>query len=237
MKRANFKGFTLAEVLITLGIIGIVAAMTIPTLVNNYQKQEYVTALKKFYTTTNTALKAMAADNGCPGDLSCMKETGTYELENQFASYFKVAKNCQKSIVAGCFTTETPDHYEPTSGESVAHLANGYLYTFSTLDGMSVAADIYDNCTSSSPSGPFKSLCGRIIVDINGPKVPNRYGRDTFMFYLTNGTGPMLYPEGGQIANGIGESWWKNDNGCTSTNTKGTACAGRIIEEGWQMNY
>ena len=44
------KGFTLAEVLITLGIIGVVAAMTIPTLMAKFEKQQYVTQLKETYT-------------------------------------------------------------------------------------------------------------------------------------------------------------------------------------------
>ena len=50
LKLKNFA-FTLAEVLITLAIIGVVAAMTIPTLINNYQKKQTVTQLKKAYTT------------------------------------------------------------------------------------------------------------------------------------------------------------------------------------------
>ena len=47
-----FKGFTLAEVLITLGIIGVVSALTMPALVANYKKQEAVSKLKKSYTMT-----------------------------------------------------------------------------------------------------------------------------------------------------------------------------------------
>ena len=47
------SGFTLAEVLVTLGIIGVVAAMTIPTLMQNYQRQSYVTQLKKVYNELN----------------------------------------------------------------------------------------------------------------------------------------------------------------------------------------
>lgn len=43
------KGFTLAEVLITLGIIGVVAALTMPVLMANYKKQQTVTQLKKVY--------------------------------------------------------------------------------------------------------------------------------------------------------------------------------------------
>src|SRR5574344_3173216 len=56
--------FTLAEVLIVLGIIGIVAALTIPTLMMNAQKHEYVTGLKKFYSTWNNGFAQLLADEG-----------------------------------------------------------------------------------------------------------------------------------------------------------------------------
>ncbi|HIS36858.1 TPA: prepilin-type N-terminal cleavage/methylation domain-containing protein [Candidatus Scatousia excrementigallinarum] len=58
------KGFTLAEVLITLGIIGIVAAMTLPTLVAKHRIIVTETALKKFYTNINQAVRLSVADNG-----------------------------------------------------------------------------------------------------------------------------------------------------------------------------
>ena len=51
------RGFTLAEVLITITIIGVVAALTIPTLITNYQKQETIVKLKKIYAVMNQALK------------------------------------------------------------------------------------------------------------------------------------------------------------------------------------
>ena len=54
---AKKSAFTLAEVLITLGIIGVVAAITLPTLVANYQKQILVNQLKKTYTTLNEGFK------------------------------------------------------------------------------------------------------------------------------------------------------------------------------------
>ena len=56
-------GFTLAEVLITLGIIGVVAAMTIPTLITNYQKRETVTRLKSAYAQLQQAIKLSESDN------------------------------------------------------------------------------------------------------------------------------------------------------------------------------
>lgn len=58
------KGFTLAEVLITLGIVGIVAAMTLPTVVNHYRKQVIGTKLSKFYSIMNQALLKSKAEYG-----------------------------------------------------------------------------------------------------------------------------------------------------------------------------
>ncbi len=57
-------GFTLAEVLITLGVIGIVAAMTIPTLVSNYQEKATIAKVKKFYSDMSHACKLAVVENG-----------------------------------------------------------------------------------------------------------------------------------------------------------------------------
>jgi prepilin-type N-terminal cleavage/methylation domain-containing protein len=57
-------GFTLAEVLITLGIIGVVAALTLPPLVQNYRKKAVETKLAKFYSVMNQAVKLSEVENG-----------------------------------------------------------------------------------------------------------------------------------------------------------------------------
>lgn len=57
------KGFTLAEVLITLGIIGIVAAITLPTLMTNYKKKATATRVKKAYAEVLQAIKLSEVDN------------------------------------------------------------------------------------------------------------------------------------------------------------------------------
>ena len=64
----QFNAFTLAEVLITLGIIGIVAAMTMPTLIQNYKKQEYGAKLKKFNSVMEQAILSSKQDNGEVGE-------------------------------------------------------------------------------------------------------------------------------------------------------------------------
>ena len=62
--RKNYKfGFTLAEVLITLGIIGVVAAITIPSLINNYKAKKLRSQFLKSYSVVQQAFKLMEADD------------------------------------------------------------------------------------------------------------------------------------------------------------------------------
>src|SRR5574344_1279612 len=75
-KTKKSLAFTLAEVLIVLGIIGIVAALTIPTLMANVQKQQYVTALKKFYSTQSEGFARMLAEE----NVEKLEDTEAFEL-------------------------------------------------------------------------------------------------------------------------------------------------------------
>lgn len=100
------NGFTLSEVLITLGIIGIIATLTIPNLVAGYQKVQYVAALKKAYSTWNQALVQMAADGGCVGDLSCFFDSNDINvMGNKISKYFKPVKVCKSTYAdnSGCY--------------------------------------------------------------------------------------------------------------------------------------
>ena len=63
MGNKGLKGFTLAEVLVTLGIIGVVSAMTVPSLVQNYQRQSYVTQLHKVYNELQQAFVQVVTEN------------------------------------------------------------------------------------------------------------------------------------------------------------------------------
>lgn len=244
--------FTLAEVLIVLGIIGVVAALTIPTLMTKTQNQEYITALKKAYTETNQALKLLANDNGCAGDLKCTGffAKGLADPDNTFGDelvkYFHVAKNCKTDINQGCLPTSTNTNFDGT-GTTYNKDTNTH-YKFVTSDGMSFIINNYaNNCItdgtegssnySTGKTGNMSQTCGDILIDINGLKKPNRYGRDTFFFFITNGKGPLIYPDGGSDF----INPWIDNSGtpttCIPTNPKSQFCAGRVMEEGWQMNY
>ena len=98
----GFKGFTLAEVLITLVIIGVIASMTIPTLMNNTNKQEYVSRLKKAYSALSQATNKIIADEGNPNPSIGGWAVDTEAVYNMYKKYLSVAKDCGYNT-AGCF--------------------------------------------------------------------------------------------------------------------------------------
>lgn len=236
------KAFTLAEVLITLGIIGIVAALTIPSLINNYQKTQYITGLKKAYSEFNQALLQMANDNGCPGDLKCTKLFDVNNitlLGDALAKQFKIAQNCGDYAVTnikGCFAHTVSRDYTQLGTVGATSTDN---YRFVTADGF--AYKIYiegddDACGKVSGIGNMSQLCADMMVDVNGAnKGPNTWGRDVFFFYITNAKGPALVPMGAHDDNWT--PWQESGCDAPAGRNDGIYCGARVIEEGWQMNY
>lgn len=244
----KFFGFTLAEVLITIGVIGIVAALTIPTIMSKVDKQTNLVSLKKAYSVMTQALIQLANDSGCAGDLKCAHifDDTEQNMGDAIAKYFKVLKNCgdyTTTGITGCLSDETAGSYD---GANRTALLDEVGYRFITVDGISYAlwstgTNCVDNISrSGSNNVPMAEFCGYAYIDVNGPvKGPNNMGIDVFEFYITNGKGPGLYPAGG--SDDDENNPWKDDDGnpvgCFDGNPDGLYCPGRIIEEGWQINY
>lgn len=110
------KGFTLAEVLITLGIIGIVAALTIPTLIANFSKNPVRNRAKKSLFYLSQALEQMAVDGGTPGDLSSFFASADLKTieGDKIVPYFNVAKNCAITTL-GCFPDIMANNFDGTT--------------------------------------------------------------------------------------------------------------------------
>lgn len=170
-------GFTLAETLIVIGIIGIIAAITIPNLITKIQDAQFKTAAKKAYGLTGQAFKSMQDDGKILEDYSSNPRT----FKNDFMSYFKVAQDCG---LANCVRASyNSDIYKTLNGEK-ANTALMDEGQFSTLDGQFWMIQ-------NSEYG--KRLY--ITVDVNGYKSkPNVWGRDVFTFWI-DALG-NLYPMG-----------------------------------------
>lgn len=97
MQLKSRKGFTLAEVLITLGVIGVVAAMTLPGLIQNNQETELTSRAKKAYSQISQAIKLYEAENETPGDIRGLFEAKTmphlrYNLQKTLQSISAVRR-------------------------------------------------------------------------------------------------------------------------------------------------
>ena len=165
--------FTLAEVLITLGIIGVVAAMTLPTLINNYQKKETISKLKKVYAILGNTTSMAMAEYGdtvtweLPNNLSW--ESSKAFAEKYMIPYLKVARTCENNNEAGCSYPITR-----LNGQSFNNY-NEYTksYRFYLVDGTFI-------CIAANNVSSYHDKLVQIIFDINGQKNPNKVGKDVF---------------------------------------------------------
>lgn len=157
------KGFTLAEVLVTLAIIGVVAALTIPTLISNTSKQRYTVALKKNIATLNSALQNTSADMAMDaGDDGINNEE---ELANLFIYGHPGGKQ----------TGRSPNLNIASQEAGVVRLADGTYLEFrtnSTNGALTIGCNDTGEAATEASSFDVLSNC-YVIVDVNGNKTPN----------------------------------------------------------------
>ena len=188
--------FTLAEVLITLGIIGIVAALTLPSVVANYKEKQLTTAWKKAYSDVANAALLMSQNNE---DLSTEQKVG-----EAFAKYLKVDKVCNanKGVEQGCWRENVRIYYP-----------NG-AYNFysdpSKLGGGSVCMTLTSGALFCIDCGGKNSI---LIFDVNGISKPNTNGKDIF-YAVFNSEKYAIKPAKGHAV-GWGAADCDNWVGCT----------------------
>ena len=224
-------GFTLAEVLITLGIIGVVAAMTIPTLIKDYKRAVSITKLKKTYSTLQQAIQKTVADNlgysyvnFSDGDTQSMVDWYNYYLKPNL----RIQKDCIES--AGCWHTEgvtkqlngqTAIWDEGTKG------IGGNIIVFQTFDNVYVNMDGAAASDIEDSFGVKMSAPGLVMhVDVNGDECPNVIGRDIFVFVFNNRN---LLPAGNDKTSAEVEA------DC-SEGGSGYFCFSYILRNNWKIN-
>ena len=173
------KAFTLAEVLITLGIIGLVASMTLPSLIATHKEHENVTKLEKFISTLSQAINQYKADSECIDNISnCLDGIG---YDSSCKTFDHIASKMQITDSAKRNTRTTkpwlPDKSYNYYGEE----------TSGNYGGPSKAS--IGDCAYLLPDGTTFSMDANpqsfnIMVDVNGPKAPNRVGRDIFPLFV-----------------------------------------------------
>ena len=238
--------FTLAEVLITLGIIGVVAALTLPTLISNYQKRVYVTQLKKSVSVLSNGFKLMMGHEGA----TLLSETEAFSGISGINNVNGGAPACQsdnilrdecRSIREGLQNVFSGVQFAPCGAEQVKFLNGTIASSLGTAKSSNETCIKFPDGSESFfyrfyvPSGNSLGNTGYnyIMLDINGPKNPNTWGRDIFYLYLYNSG--IIVPNGTQQTS----HYWRTETSSSykcDTSSKGMACAGRVLEED-AMNY
>lgn len=174
---AKLMGFTLAEVLITLAIIGVIASMTIPSLINSTNDAEIISAAKKSFAELSEALLMMRTDNYSCLDFSTTNHSA---LRNCFASQFKVIKSGKNADLSN--NTVYAYYKNPgTVGSNTATDPNDD--SFRTADNFQINfSNSGNNCTGTD--GSLTKICGAVYVDVNATKTPNQIGYDLLGFWL-----------------------------------------------------
>lgn len=170
-------GFTLAEVLITLGIVGIVAAMTLPTLIQNNKNKELQTGLKHSYSILVQALNMYQAENGerITPDMNLK-----WNLKPLLMKYLKTIKDCG-------YGSDDASSCVPNYGTDNENNSTNYT----TYTGKKLNLQLFDDGQFILTDGSLVLLESisidrlYISVDVNGyKKKPNRLGHDLFMFQV-----------------------------------------------------
>lgn len=176
------QAFTLAEVLITLGIIGIVAAMTIPSLMNQTNDTELKTKWKKSFSTLANATNLMKNDNG--GVMTGIFTSGGGSMLTTYSNYLSVAQSCPtNSVSEGCIASQ---NYKGLDGTGNGGGDGMNVPGMVLADGTSVIFKAYSVASALNCNYSYvPQMCGTIYIDVNGLKGPNTMGRDLFLVFVT----------------------------------------------------
>lgn len=218
----NYKAFTLAEVLITLGIIGVVAAMTIPTLIANYQKKVLTTQLQRTYALLANASKMLMAEE----QVDLLDKTYlTDDPEKFLKAHFKIVQDCTDDAnVDKCFAKYYKDfegevsRFGPETAGDCVGLSNGTSLCVGRMQK-------YDR------EAPEYHAHSYVTVDVNGLAGPNQAGRDFFSFYL--------YSDGiiGESYNSTREDLCSDNLSVASAMYGAPGCFDKIKHSNWKMDY
>lgn len=181
--------FTLAEVLLTLVIIGVVAAMSVPVLYNTTEKREFISRAQKANSVVQQSLKSIQRLNGyAGGDYLYLLNGTTFADEfKKVVSYIHTCDNetdCKELYVTGKRGLNNDGSIESWSRPNAKGItaADGMQFYFWTNYMQFGLSD--EDYESISKNGSVA-----IAVDINGPRKPNKFGLDCFLFILVDKNG------------------------------------------------
>lgn len=239
-----YKGYTLAEVLVTIGIIGVVAALVAPGLVQNINKNKISAGLARgteLIQTGMTNILSTAQNNDNTGN--AVSGLTAIQLKNILG---EDADNADDYLTEGdnlfsqtnsFLGIEEDDNYvinniKDYNGNNLAGtmLSNTTAFKFKKIKPVIIFQEIP---AEKNIDAEEDEILTRIYIDANASESPNRIGQDIFLFGLTNrGT---LIPAGTDKYNNFDNR--VNAGDCDTQPNNGLACAARVMSDNWNIKY
>jgi len=202
------KGFTLAEVLITLLIIGVIASIVIPGLIADTQQAEYKAAWKKAFASISQAHKQIIMDNG--GTLADAAANNS-DLRNLFKNKMNTVTTCDD---ASC----TAISLLLLNGTTASNFAS---YSMVLSDGTIIGFNFNSSACTHNGWVYNTGECAWLIVDVNGKKKPNQWGKDIYGIWVINN---QILPWGANPAGTASSSYVES-----TCSTSGYGCGSKYL--------
>lgn len=236
------RGFTLAEVLITLAIIGVVAALVVPALNSSIQKNKVGPTLRKFIGVMTNANQRILGDNDTDTLSSVFEVPDDWEKTPE--EYYKMLSKFVSGVVRDYNIYAQDNHvfynYKGTSYPGLYDPPN----VFQMQDGSEFKYFVKEK--PEIHNGSYKGYIAEIQYDINGFQTkPNRDGKDMFHFYVDD-NGSIIPAGGNTFLDAYTETnsetripEWKNTkNPCNDKKVEdGINCAGSVADNNWKVIY
>ena len=257
----KITAFTLSEVLITVGIIGVVSALTVPTLMRNYQNQAQTVQLRKVVSEIENAIDMFITEEGKTSlaSTSIAQDGG---VDSFIRTHFKTVKSCSDSETSNCFANEQYMSIDGNESRTFRCSNNSYILANSAVICANRVSQIKVNTVQTQPNGTVRPLPDAFVtanginielfIDTNGAQAPNIGGRDMFHVYIqpdgriydqanTDGVicgpainnNPFMPTEGPMVCYANVEEQSKD----CGEDAFGSGCFARLLENNWRMNY
>lgn len=253
------KAFTLSEILLTIAVLGIVAAMTMPGLISNYKIKVYVVQLEKSLSQFEQAMQNIMVKHECT-DMLC---TSVFDGQvsdaewnkrfgNEITKAIKIINTAENGTAMSPHITSISLKPKDAITEDVDWRSTKG-YKFMTPDGAFYLVEPKQCEAVPYPKlSTLKNICAEVTVDVNSQRLPNQYGRDIFKFVVGQ-NGHLYAMYGSDYARSVygdatltGSNYWaSNSSLCAGEGlliaapayVSGYGCAARVIESNWKMTY
>lgn len=236
----NKQGYTLAEVLVTIGVIGVIAAFTIPSLVQNTGNRTLGSSLARGFELVQQGfenIKIEAEKNANEADtFDNLAGIRREDLGLSGTAYITDDNTFYNETKAFLGTTDSDYAIADIKDYNGNNPGNNFTtgYTAYQLNKTKIVVMFQNAVIGDITNADSDDIISKVLIDANGNDKPNRLGRDVFLFGLTNsGT---LIPAGTQQYHDFDNT--VTVGGCNGDDAgNGTACAARVMADKWEIKY